>query len=53
MSWKEGVADADYITESIQNPATKLVEGYGPSMPQMNLTDEQTANVIVFIASLE
>lgn len=46
-------ADAEYITESIEDPAAKLVEGYGPSMPQMNLTDEQIANVIAFIATLE
>lgn len=46
-------ADADYITESIKDPAAKLVEGYGPSMPPLNLTDEQTTNVIAFIATLE
>ncbi len=46
-------ADADYIAESITDPSAKLVEGYGPSMPQMNLTDEQISDVIAFIATLE
>lgn len=46
-------ADADYITESIVEPTAKIHEGFGPSMPKMNLTDEQIADVIAFIATLE
>lgn len=46
-------ADETYITESIQDPNAKVHEGFQPIMPEFDLSDEEIANVIAFIQSLE
>lgn len=47
------VADDAYITESIQNPNAKVVEGFpANAMPQFQLTDAQIADIIEFMKSL-
>lgn len=47
-------ADEAYIRESIENPATKLVAGFGPIMPtfQGQVTPEQIIQLMAFIKSL-
>lgn len=46
------VADAAYVRESIQQPQAKIVAGYGPTMPAMELTDEETEKLVEYIESL-
>ena len=46
-------ADEEYITESIQDPSAKVHEGFQPVMPEFDLSDEDIANVIAFIQTLE
>jgi cytochrome c oxidase subunit 2 len=46
-------ADEAYITESIKNPNAKIVKGFAPGMPQLNLTDKQIADLIEFIKTLK
>lgn len=46
-------ADADYITESIQDPTAKVAEGFQPIMPELGLSDDDINNVIAFIQTLE
>lgn len=47
-------ADVDYIRESILDPQAKIVEGFGPIMPDLSdqLTDEQVESLVTFIMSL-
>ncbi|MGH9908184.1 MAG: cytochrome c oxidase subunit II [Pyrinomonadaceae bacterium] len=47
-------ADEAYLRESIVNPQSKLVAGFGPIMPtfQGQLTEEQLVQLIAFIKSL-
>ena len=46
-------ADDAYITESIREPAAKLHAGFGNLMPPFDLDDEQIANIIAYIQTLE
>lgn len=46
-------ADEAYITESIKEPNAKVHEGFQPVMPEFDLDDEEIANVIAFIQTLE
>ena len=46
-------ADEAYITESILEPNAKVHEGFMPVMPEFNLSDDEIANVIAFIQTLE
>lgn len=45
--------DAAYITESIQEPNAKIVEGFDGVMPELDLDDDAIADVIAFIQTLE
>jgi len=48
-------ADEAYIRESIENPAAKIVSGFGPIMPtfQGQVTPEQLIQIISYIKSLQ
>ena len=46
-------ADDAYITESIREPAAKIHAGFGNLMPPFDLDDEQIANIIAYIQTLE
>lgn len=46
-------ADEEYITESIQDPNAKVVEGFSEGiMPQFDLSDEEIQQIIAFIQTL-
>lgn len=45
--------DEAYLRESIKNPMAKIVEGYPPSMPQQQVTDEEIGFIIEYIKSLK
>lgn len=47
--------DDDYLRESIEAPAAKIVKGYAPSMPPFEgqLTDEELNSLIDYIKTLE
>jgi cytochrome c oxidase subunit 2 len=46
--------DDDYIRESILNPQAKIVSGYeGVLMPAYEFTDEQLADIIAYLKTLE
>jgi cytochrome c oxidase subunit II len=51
---REVVADETYLHESIVEPASKVVEGFGPIMPsfQGQLSEEQIFDLIEYIKSL-
>jgi len=44
--------DEAYITESIREPQTKLVQGFPPTMPAYTFTDEEVADMIAYIKTL-
>lgn len=46
-------ADDEYIKHSIKEPASQVVEGYAPSMPQMPVTDGEIADVIEYMKTLK
>ncbi len=46
-------ADEAYLTESIQNPAAKIVKGYQPIMPNFGLTDQQISDIVAYIKTLK
>jgi cytochrome c oxidase subunit 2 len=46
------VADEAYIIESILQPNAKRVDGYSLPMPQVNLSDEELASIVTYIAEL-
>ena len=48
-------ADEAYIRESIENPQSKIVEGFGPIMPtfQGQVSPEQLIQIMAFIKSLQ
>jgi cytochrome c oxidase subunit 2 len=48
-------ADEAYVRESIENPAAKVVSGFGPIMPtfQGQVTPEQLIQIMSFIKSLQ
>lgn len=47
------VADEAYIVESIREPNAKVHEGFQPVMPAFNLSDDEIADVIAFIQTLD
>ncbi len=47
------VADEEYITESIRQPAAKVHDGFQPIMPVFELNDDDIASLIAFMQSLE
>jgi len=50
-----GIADENYIRESILNPKAKIVKGFPPAMPSFagQLTELQISGVIEFLKSLK
>jgi cytochrome c oxidase subunit 2 len=48
------VIDENYIRESIENPAAKIVEGYGPVMPSYagRLSEEEMTALILYLRGL-
>lgn len=46
-------ADEAYITESIREPNARIHEGYQPVMPAFDLDDDEVADVIAFIQTLD
>jgi cytochrome c oxidase subunit II len=47
------VADEAYITESIREPNEKIHEDFQPVMPAFDLDDEEIADLIAFIQTLD
>ncbi len=47
------IADDAYITRSIREPAAQIHAGFGNLMPPFDLDDEQIANIIAYIQTLE
>jgi mono/diheme cytochrome c family protein len=45
-------ADDAYITESILQPMAKIVDGYPPAMPVLNLTPLEIQSVIAYVKTL-
>jgi cytochrome c oxidase subunit 2 len=45
--------DDAYIKKSIKEPASQIVEGYPPSMPQLPLSDGDIADIIEFMKTLK
>lgn len=46
-------ADADYITKSIKEPNSQVVQGFAPAMPNLPVTDDQISDLIEYIKTLE
>lgn len=46
-------ADDAYIAQSILDPTSQVVEGYSPSMPPFTFSDQELADIIAYITSLE
>ena len=46
-------ADEAYLTESIKDPAAKVVKGFQPTMPKYPFTDEEIANIVAYIKTLK
>jgi len=46
-------ADETYLTESIKDPKAKVVKGFQPTMPAYPFTDEQIADIVAYIRTLE
>ena len=44
--------DADYVRESIHDPAAKLVAGFGNLMPVLGLTDPEIDSIIEYVKTL-
>jgi cytochrome c oxidase subunit 2 len=46
------IADDEYLTTAIADPAAQLHEGYTLRMPANNLTDDEIADIVAYINSL-
>jgi len=46
------VADDDYLTRAIAEPAAELVEGYNLKMPANALSDAEVADIVAYINTL-
>ena len=46
------VANEAYLRRAITDPGAEVVEGFGPSMPSIEVTDEQLDELVAFIESL-
>ena len=47
------IADDPYLIESIRAPGAKRVAGFSIDMPSITLTDDELAEVVAYIHSLE
>ncbi|MGD9794244.1 MAG: cytochrome c family protein [Acidimicrobiia bacterium] len=47
------IADDPYLLESIRTPGAKRVAGFGIEMPSITLTDDELAEIVAYIRSLE
>lgn len=47
------IADTDYLTRAIADPAAELVAGYTLKMPANNLSDDEIAAIVAFIETLD
>jgi cytochrome c oxidase subunit 2 len=45
--------DENYLKESMLNPAAKVVKGFAPSMPPLQLSDQEMSDLIAYIKSLK
>jgi cytochrome c oxidase subunit 2 len=48
----EVVADVDYLRRSITDPRAELVAGYGPLMPDLDLTEREVDDVVAYLRTL-
>ena len=46
-------ANVAYLTESINDPNKKIVDGFSPGMPNFGLKDKQIADLVAFIETLK
>jgi mono/diheme cytochrome c family protein len=46
------VADDEYLARAITDPRAEIVQGYGPTMAPVAMTDEEVADVIYYIKAL-
>jgi hypothetical protein len=46
------IADEDYLRSAIVSPKADLVEGYGPLMPEMELSDREIETIVEYIRTL-
>ena len=46
------VVDEAYLTESIEDPGAKVVDGYSVTMPKTDLSDEEVADLVAYIVAL-
>ncbi len=46
------VADAAYLERAIREPGSERVRGFSVRMPQVDLSDEEVADVVAYIQSL-
>ncbi len=46
------VADAGYLTRSIEEPAAQTVQGFAPIMPTFGLSDDDVAALVAYIESV-
>lgn len=49
----EVTVDSAYLHESIKAPLAKIVNGYPPAMPQLQLTDLEIDSLVLFIESVK
>ncbi len=50
---KAGTSAADYIHESIAEPAAFVTPGYQPVMPKLPVTEEEMAAIVEYLSSLK
>ena len=46
-------ADQAYLTESIEDPAAKVVEGFRPVMPQRKLSESEVSSIVAYLQTLK
>ncbi len=49
----EVLVDEAYLRKSIQNPAADVVKGYQPTMPNLNLKDEEISDIIEYLKTVK
>lgn len=47
------VADDDYLTRAITDPGAQVAAGYSVDMPENDLTDDEVANVVAYLRTLD
>lgn len=45
-------ADAEYVRQSIEDPQSQIVAGYGSAMPTIDLSDEEIGALVDYIETL-